>query len=233
MSIKVSTYQSTSHLFTIAAHDFLAELERVAEVKPYFDVALSGGETAKEFFSFLVPIAMYHPLLKRIRFFFGDERALPLDSKNSNAGNAWRLLLEPLGIDKSQFFPMFDEKLDAQTCAENYQKLLLNSLAQKQGVFCFDLLYLGLGLDGHIASLFPQSPLLNKDALVTATTEPGIEYERITLMPKAIKAAKKICLLATGAKKIALIDEIRALKGLYPAELIFEPELSVQVLLAQ
>ncbi len=230
MSVTVNHYQSKSHMFTIAAHDFLAELEKVIGQKEFFDVALSGGSTAKEFFSFLVPIAMYHPHLHSVRFFFSDERAVPLKSPESNAGNAWRLLLEPLNIEKSQFFPMYDEKIGAKASAHNYDELLSN--LSKKGDFSFDLLYLGLGLDGHIASLFPGS-VLRSEKLAASTIEPDIDFERITLMPRAIKAAKKICLLATGSEKIALIEQIRAGKETYPADLVLkDPKVDCLVLTA-
>src|SRR5580704_6920827 len=137
MPLKINYYQSMAHMMQIAAHDFLAELEQVLEKKPFFDVALSGGQTAKDFFNYLVPIAMYHQLLKKIRFFFSDERAVPLDSPESNAGNAWRLLLEPLGIDKSQFFPMYDPNFSGNQNAENYQKLLEENLTLKKNIPCF------------------------------------------------------------------------------------------------
>jgi 6-phosphogluconolactonase len=232
MSLKIDRYQSVAHMMQIAAHDFLAELEQVVEKKPFFDVALLGGSTAKDFFNYLVPIAMYHPNLKKIRFFFSDERAVPLESVDSNAGNAWRLLLEPLGIDQAQFFPMYDG-IDGKNSAQNYQKLLEEKLLLKKGLPTFDLIYLGLGLDGHIASLFPNSAILEEKTLVSATKEPNIPFERITLMPKILKAAQKVCLLATGAEKKALIDRIIKDDLDVPAEIILKkPKNSVAVLLA-
>jgi 6-phosphogluconolactonase len=231
--IKINRYETSEHMLHIAAHDFLAELEAVCEKKPFFDVALSGGSTAKEFFQSLVPIAKDHPKLKNIRFFFSDERAVPLESPHSNAGNAWQLL-KPLGIKREQFFPMYEQgkALDA---AKKYQELLLNKLDLLNGVPSFDLLYLGLGLDGHIASLFPNSPLLKgAKELVCETSEPGIEFERITLMPKMLHAAKKVCLLAIGEKKMALIDQMMAEgSNELPAQLILrKPKNLVTVLLA-
>ena len=112
----------------------------------------------------------------------------------------------------------------------DYDELLKN--LSKKDDFFFDLLYLGLGLDGHIASLFPGS-VIRSDKLVASTLEPNIDFERITLMPKAIKAAKKICLLATGAQKIALIGKIRAGTKSYPADLVLkDPKIDCLVLTA-
>jgi len=221
-----------------AATGFMRIFEETARKKKSFDVALSGGVTAKEFFSFLVSEIRGHKNLDQIRFFFSDERVVPLESEESNAGNALRNLLDPLSIARRQFFPMYDAKNSSQVCALLYEKLLAKNLAvDKAGLPCFDLLYLGIGLDGHIASLFPNSPLVdaatNHQGYVSVANMPGVLYERITLMPKVINAAKHIHVMAFGAKKAPVIKSILIgpyTPNLFPAQLVLRQTLSQVVL---
>jgi 6-phosphogluconolactonase/glucosamine-6-phosphate isomerase/deaminase len=102
--------ESLEEMFEQAAQDFHTLFDGVMAKKQYFDVALSGGATAKAFFGFLINQIMSHKHLARLRFFFSDERVVDLESYDSNAGNAFRLLIEPLAINNDQFFPMYDGK---------------------------------------------------------------------------------------------------------------------------
>lgn len=213
MSLTIHNASSANALFLEAASDFLRLLDVTLEHKPHFDVALSGGSTAKEFFRILAHTASGHRNIERIRFFFSDERVVPLANVDSNAGSALRLLLEPLSIDVSNFFPMYDGTRSAELSASSYENLLRNSLANdNSGLPVFDLIYLGLGQDGHTASLFPHSHLIrnidNDKRLVVVTSEPHIAYERITLMPRLINNSKNICIMATGESKAKVVDNI-------------------------
>lgn len=212
MSLVIENYSSTTNLFAQAATNFLRMLDETVQRKDFFDVALSGGTTAKDFFHSLALLGARHVNLSKIRFFFSDERVAPLKSADSNAGQAWSLLLEPLGISESQFFPMYDEKNSADTCARNYEVLLSTLLVKDyDDTPVFDALYLGIGLDGHTASLFPHSAVLSKDLanrVTCAVHEQSLAHERITLMPKTIAAARHVCILATGAPKGKLIETL-------------------------
>ncbi len=159
---------------------------------------------------------------------------VPLNSEESNAGNALRLLLSPLNINSEQFFPMYDGKNGEETSALLYESLLCKLLdVNSQGLPCFDLLYLGIGIDGHIASLFPHSPLIdmaiNHQNYVSTAHAQGVVQERITLMPKIINAAKHVHVLAMGREKASVVEDV--LNGPYapsrlPAQLVLRAMVS-------
>lgn len=209
MTLAIHRFTSPQDLFSFAAIDFLAELKNTLEKKTHFDVALPGGETAQQFFLVLKNMLVGNKNLSSIRFFFSDERTVPLESKDSNAGNAYRILLEPLAIEEAQFFPMYNQKNSAAHSAQEYENILLNKLLKNSdGVPVFDLIYLGIGGDGHTASLFPHSVVFKENDLVCAVAEKNISHQRITFMPKLINNASRIIMMATGASKASIIRRI-------------------------
>jgi 6-phosphogluconolactonase len=234
----ISNELTKDAMFSAAANSFMQIFECTLHYKEYFDVALSGGSTAKEFFCVLVKRIHGHKNLGQIRFFFSDERVVRLESEDSNAGNALRLLFNPLSISCRQFFPMYDEKNSAQVCALIYENLLRKHLhINSQGLPRFDLLYLGIGIDGHIASLFPHSPLVDMitshRSYVNVAYTQGVAHERITLMPIVINAAKHLHAMAMGSEKVPVIQNI--LNGPYvpsllPAQLVLKQAASQVVL---
>lgn len=204
-------FPNATELFQWTASHFFEQAKKSLKLKPFFDVALSGGSTAQNFFPFLK--SGDQEILKKTRWFFSDERAVNLDSEYSNAGLAWRLLLEPMHLNQEQFFPMFKGDISADQAANTYEHVLTTLLPlNEKNIPVFDIVYLGMGLDGHTASLFPNSPLLESidsdTALVRATKEKHLEHERITMMPRLILAAKEICLLTTGQAKTQLLQDI-------------------------
>lgn len=236
MALVVINHDSIEDLFERAARDFLSRFDETLTKKPFFDVALLGGTTANAFFTFLINQLIGHANLSRVRFFFSDERVVEIDSTDSNAGNAKRLLLSPLGIDDTQIFPMYDGKCHPEACAKDYENLVKTLVPiDAQDVPIFDLIYLGIGQDGHTASLFPHNEIL-EDAhrLVRATKESGFPYDRITMMPRLIIAATQIYVLAYGPQKAAVINEIvngPLLPHSLPAQLILRNEASNAILL--
>lgn len=212
MPINIHSATSSELVLKEAAHHFILKMGHTLKEKPTFDVALSGGSTAQAFFGQLFKALSCDQNISRIRFFFSDERTVALDSKDSNAGNAWRALLKPLSVGQENFFPMFDDRRTAQDCALIYQKLLEKKLSSSgSGIPRFDLTYLGIGLDGHTASLFPHSRLLSlngEDGLVAAVHEEGLAHERITFMPRLILASQNISVLALGRDKSLILDQV-------------------------
>ena len=221
-------FKNPSELLKHAAEQFFSQGQKTLEKKPFFDVALSGGSTAQGFFPYL--LSGDQNILEKTRWFFSDERAVDLNSEHSNAGQAWRLLIDPLKLQRAQFFPMFSSDEMAANAASNYETLLKTVLPlNAEGIPVFDLIYLGMGLDGHTASLFPESDLLtnlaNEPALVRATREAKLEHERITMMPRLILAAEEICLLTTGQEKSSLVERILLSAyqpELWPVQLIIQ-----------
>ena len=167
-----------------------------------FRVGLAGGST---------PRAMYERLTRspyrvsvrweRVRFFWGDERCVPPDSERSNYRMARETLLEPLGIAARQVFRMKGEQEPARA-ARAYEKVLRREFRGRPARL--DLLFLGLGSDGHAASLFPGTAALAEGRrLVAANSVAKFSEWRITLTYRAINAARRIVFLVSGAEKAA------------------------------
>lgn len=203
-------FASEYELFSWAAEDFVARALAAFEHKDYFDVALSGGSTAQNYFAILSKRLQGQIFLNRLRFFVSDERVVDFSSKDSNAGNAWLKLLKPLGLAKSQLFALHDQSYPPAQGALEYEKLLKELLHKEVPVF--DIIYLGVGLDGHTASIFPYSTMVkNIDAdprLVAAPEEEVAGYKRLSFMPRLINAAAHICIMAPGASKAQIINDI-------------------------
>lgn len=210
--MQLINFVESEDLFSWACGNFIEVGKEVLKSKPYFDVAFAGGKTAIAFFSKLCKERNESDLFSRTRFFNSDERVVMLASPESNAGNLWRGLIEPLGLNLDQFYPIFDDTCAAKEAALRYQQKLQALLSPSQkGIPAFDLLYLGLGDDGHTASLFPGNELLThvdgKD-LVLSTNEAINGYVRISFMPQLILAAKNICMMINGANKAQILDEV-------------------------
>jgi 6-phosphogluconolactonase len=160
-------------------------------------VMLTGGKTAERLYrqcskTFVLP-------QKGIRFFFGDERCVSPDNSESNYALVMRTLL-PKGIPPGcSIMRMEAENLDQEAAAKAYEKLLPEAI---------DVLLLGMGKDGHIASLFPYSPTLHSGSRsVVPVTGPKPPCERLTITPRVITRARSVFVLATGAEKGKVLAE--------------------------
>jgi len=186
--------------FVEVAQEALTSRER-------FDVALSGGSTPKAAYALLAAQPLAAALdWSRVRFFFGDERCVPPDDPESNYKTAFDGLLQPLGIAPGRVFRMRGEDEPA-VAARDYAAVLQRELGARP---VFDLVMLGMGPDGHTASLFPGSdPLSDDAALVRAPWVEKFSTFRITITPQVINAARHVLIAAAGASKAATLREVR------------------------
>lgn len=190
--------------------------------------ALAGGATAQTFFRFCVANnAIPERLLKSCAWFVSDERMVPLDSAESNFGNAERLLLDPLGIPFEKRYPWPTEHIEANASAALFAEHWASEFSPHS---CFDICFLGMGDDCHTASIFPYSPLLrnsgqsqqsmekeerelggNDDCFFAHVEVPGRGH-RLTITPAGLAKCGLIVVFVTGeAKAIPLsmaLDEI-------------------------
>jgi 6-phosphogluconolactonase len=202
----------------VADHFLEAARASIAE-RGVFSVALSGGSTPKAMYALL---AAPGPALDwaRVRFFFGDERCVPPDDAESNYRTAADGLFTPLGIPAEHVFRMRGEDEPA-AAARDYAALLRRELGPAPR---FDLVLLGMGPDGHTASLFPGAdPLTDDDALVRAPWVEKFATFRITLTPRALNAARDIAIAAGGAGKAAVLREVREgpyVPSLHPIQIV-------------
>ncbi len=183
-------------------------------------VALAGGTT---------PVAAYRRVSgstrakrvdwERVDFFFGDERCVPPDDARSNFRTAHEHLLDPLGVAPERVHRIRGE-LGAPAAAEAYEDELRGALA---GDGRFDLVLLGLGEDGHTASLFPGAPAPGVGALAVAARAPAEPRERVTLTPAALLRSRFTLFLVEGERKAralaaALRDETSIARRVVPPD---------------
>jgi 6-phosphogluconolactonase len=173
-------------------------------------IALSGGRIAGNFLAATARLALAGKVsLNQVVFFWGDERCVPADHPDSNFQLAKENLFDPLGIRADQLHPLCCDD-DGQSTALR-MSLELQRLADRDaaGVPVFDLVFLGMGEDAHVASLFPEEPEAVRDLPdiyrpVTATKPPP---RRITLGYHVIAAAREVWVLASGAGKAGALEE--------------------------
>ena len=171
-------------------------------------VCLSGGSTPKLLFKTLAQNhadADWSPL----HFFWGDERCVPTDSQESNYGEAARLFLNQANIPIGNIHAV-DTSLDPDAAAAAYQQQI-EAVVEKDsaGVPMFDLMVLGMGDDGHTASIFPhQMELLASEKVCDVATHPVSGQKRVTMTGLVISASREICFLITGANKADVLAKI-------------------------
>ena len=169
-------------------------------------IALSGGNTPRRLYEYLAePAQPWKACIdwSRVEVFWGDERNVPPDHADSNFGMARRALIQHVEIPAQRVHRMRGE-LPAVEAARLYDALL-HQRAQS-GDRLFEVMLLGIGTDAHIASLFPQSPLLAQTStLAGGVFVPSVNQWRITLTPTAVLSAHSILVLAAGAEKAGAV----------------------------
>ncbi len=144
----------------------------------------------------------------RIRFFFGDERCVPPDSGRSNYRMAAETLFTPLGIPDRQIHRILGEAAPKKA-AEDYNRVLDSEFAGERGRPRFDLIFLGLGPEGHTASLFPGTRALEvTDRSAAANWVPKFREWRITLTCPVLDAARRVIFLVSGEEKAEVAGAI-------------------------
>lgn len=175
-------FSDLDELAHAAADDFAS----LVHAKPdTFHVALSGGSTPRKLFDILA--ARKDIDWERVELWWGDERTVPLDHPDSNFGMAKQHLIDPLGL--TRVHPMVD--------ADDYERKLCAALGRPP---VFDLIWLGMGKDGHTASLFPNSPGIDERDRFVMLNRIGA-MTRITLTFPAIAAARHTRFLVAGTDK--------------------------------
>ncbi|HRA48457.1 MAG TPA: 6-phosphogluconolactonase [Thermomicrobiales bacterium] len=171
-------------------------------------IALSGGSTPKAMGALFLsePYRSTIPW-EAMRIFWGDERRVPLDDPESNAGEAMRGYLDHLPIPKSNIHP-FPTAGDPDAAAAIYAETV-SSMVPGAPVPLFDLILLGMGDDGHTASLFPfTSALMKADELVVANPVEKLHTTRLTFTERLINAGRTVAFLAGGAGKKERLHEV-------------------------
>jgi 6-phosphogluconolactonase len=173
-----------------------------------FHLVLSGGKTPSHLFSILAGKYKDKIPWQKIHFWWGDERMVPASDPESNFGNAYRLLFSRIELSENQIHRINGEA-DPKKEVERYGSEVRSLVPAFEGWPSFDLIMLGLGEDGHTASIFPdQLKLLNSDQITGIALHPTTGRQRITLTGKVLNNAKRVAFLITGESKSRIYNEI-------------------------
>lgn len=218
---QVHRYRNAEGVAEAAAKRFLDSAKRAVDKADRFIVALAGGSTPRRLYRLLAETPYREAIPWRKTYFaFGDERCVPPDHQDSNYRMARETLLDPLEIPAVQVLRMKGEQppLDA---ARRYE-VRLGDLFLNQRRRHFDLVLLGIGADGHTASLFPGTPALEEqERWAVANHVAKLDAWRLTLTLKALNSARRVIFMATGEEKAQVIAEAFGgveHEGRYPCE---------------
>jgi 6-phosphogluconolactonase len=203
-------------LCVLAAEKIVEICAAAVQARGTCRVALAGGNTPQGVYALMAGKYREYFRWESIEFFLGDERFVPASSDRSNAK-----MIADSGLPLANFHPVDTDAPDAETAASLYEQEVVKEFALKAGERPrFDLVLLGLGEDGHTASLFPDNPVLQEKNRLIAPVEKGNRTEeRITLTLPVINAARTVLFLVSGPSKAAVLKTILEKKGgrPYPA----------------
>jgi 6-phosphogluconolactonase len=216
--IELRRLTTPQDLFQAAAEEVIRSATDAVAQRGLFTIALSGGSTPRNLYTLIAANASATLPWSQMFFFWGDERHVAPDNPDSNYRMAKEALLSKVPVPPANIFPVPAENPDATQAAEIYEQTLRRFFAVAPGEFPrFDLILLGMGPDGHTASLFPETPALQeKSRLVVANGVEKLGSSRITFTLPLLNAARRVAFLVSGTDKAAALHEV--LEGNAPAE---------------
>ncbi|MGB3776587.1 MAG: 6-phosphogluconolactonase [Leeuwenhoekiella sp.] len=190
------------------AENFSKYFRKAVKGEDIFRVALSGGSTPKIIFDFMAEHYKEDLDWSRIHLFWGDERCVPPSDEESNYKMTKDHLLSKVDIPEENIFRIKGEN-DPKTEAKRYSEVLKNDLPSANGLPQFDLVILGMGGDGHTASIFPNEiHLWDETDYCAVATHPESGQKRVGLTGGIINNAKTVAFLVTGESKTEKVAEI-------------------------
>lgn len=177
------------------------------------NIALSGGSTPRLLFEILASKYADKIDWQKTHFYWGDERCVPPTASESNYGVANEVLFQHIEIPEENIHRILGENNPAEE-AIRYGQLITEKLPSINGMPQFDIVILGLGEDGHTASIFPnQMNLLHSDHMCEVAEHPESGQKRVTLTGNIINNAKEVCFLVTGENKAPKVGDIIHSRG--------------------
>lgn len=220
MNPKIEVLPDKTALIQRSLDLVLDQMKAAIAERGRFTIALAGGSTPKPLYE---AIATQDLPWKKFQVFWGDERYVPHEHPDSNAGMAYETWLEQVDMPARNVHPIHTDEADPAVAAQKHEQHLHQFFQTKPGQFpTLDLVLLGIGDDAHTASLFPHTDALKvRDRLVTVGNKDG--QPRITFTVPLINQARCVLFLVSGASKQAALDAIFAPDAdpmTYPARLI-------------
>ena len=209
-----------------AAEEVVQGANQAVAERGRFTIALSGGSTPKNLYNLLATNALNTLPWDRMFFFWGDERHVPPTDPESNYRMVSEAMLSKVPVSAANVFRVPAENPDAAAAAEAYEKTLRKVFQiGEQGVPRFDLILLGLGPDGHTASLFPGTAALREKARIFVTNwVEKLKTHRLTLTLPVLNAGRTVAFLVSGTDKATVLrtvlEDSSASGEQYPAKLV-------------
>jgi 6-phosphogluconolactonase len=224
----VRVFPDLSQASQALAERLVEEVKDVLTTSDCFSMVLSGGKTPRFLYRLLAGEYMGEISWERVHLFWGDERCVPLDSKESNFAMANEAMISKVQLPPENIHRIPAEITPPEKAAETYERMLQEFFKpEEKDSFLFDATILGIGEDGHTASLFPgSSALVEKNQWVLAVDAPSSfsAQKRITLTLPLINRSRSIFFLASGDKKREVVRKIleqpETARRLYPAAMI-------------
>ena len=209
----IRIFDNSRELARGAAEHFMALAQ-----KDFFTVALSGGSTPKILYEVLVDRQKEVPWA-RTHFFWSDERHVPPDHPDSNYRMAYEAMLSRVPVPVGNVHRIRGENPDAQKAADEYEQTLIEQT--RQSLPRLDLILLGLGADGHTASIFPGSEVLKEtQRLIAAPWVEKLNTHRITMTLPLLNNGASVLFLVSGAEKAGIVKEVLEGSEKYPAQAV-------------
>jgi 6-phosphogluconolactonase len=219
---KIEVVESADALSHAAAEQFVRLTTDAVRARGRCAVALSGGSTPKGVYRVLADEAFRaRPPWDRIDVFWGDERHVPPDHPDSNYRMAAETLLSKVPVRPEQIHRIHAESPDPALTAQQYETEIRATLGAPGATPRFDVILLGLGTDGHTASLFPGTPALDEQRrLCVANWVAALDAHRITMTLPLINAARVVMFIVSGAGKSTVVGNVLRGRGDAPARLV-------------
>ena len=209
MRMDTRVFPGVDELSRAALDELLAIAGQAAEQRGRFAIALSGGHTPAKLYSLWAQEHNSRTPWDRVHLFWGDERYVPHEDPLSNYRMVRETLIERVPIPAANVHPMPTNLPQPEMAAEAYERQLRNFFGSEPPAF--DLQLLGLGVEGHTASLFPGSPALEEKrrwvAAVEAAAKPS---QRLTLTPVALNHGRNTFFLVSGGNKREIVAALRS-----------------------
>jgi 6-phosphogluconolactonase len=205
---QIFTFPDTEHLASILTVEILNLVKNSMSTGRRFNIALSGGSTPRILFEHIAKFYKDPGIWDNVSFYWVDERCVHPDHPESNFRMANEIFLCNLPHPNEQVFRMKGEE-DPHLEANRYSRLIFNQVHNADNLPAFNLIMLGLGGDGHTASIFPgQLELLWTDNFCDVGVHPGTGQKRITLTGKVINNAENVFFLVSGREKAKMVARI-------------------------
>lgn len=209
MKPKIKIYKDLQELSAAAARLFIENATQAIATRGRFLTALSGGGTPKPLYELLAQ-APYRSQIRwdKVHVFWGDERCVPKEDPGNNYFQARQALLDHVPLPAENIHPVASE-LEPESAARDYAQVLRDFSTPPLTFPRFDLVLLGMGDDGHTASLFPNSPVDESLPVISVTANyQDRPARRVSLTPLVFNAAKQVIFIAVGKSKAERLASI-------------------------